>query len=223
ASRLADHRLVTRYAEETSWTHTVSYSSALAASLVLLAAWLPDSTSSKVEPAVIVDAVVDALTLEEKVLELVERLAPARDLLILGSGPAEATAREAALKLREATGRFVASGGVEEFLHGMLPSVSETTGVIAVSGTALECLRARQGLAAAAHIGAVTHLIDSSGTPAEAGEWSISPLPPEIAPISQVIPLQMIAYWMAVSDGRNPDVMALDDARYLEARSSFGI
>ena len=42
-------------------------------------------------------------------------------------------------------------------------------------------------------------------------------------PIGQPIPFQLLAYWVAVSDGRNPDVMGLDDPRYFRARASFGI
>jgi glucosamine--fructose-6-phosphate aminotransferase (isomerizing) len=220
---LADHTLLTRYAEETSWAHTVSYTSALCAALVLARHWagVPALPSGEEDP--LSEAVIGALALENQVVETVERLAERPTMVILGSGPAEVTAREAALKLREAAGRFVATGGVEEFLHGMLPSVTDRSVIIAVTGTPFERTRAEQGLAAAREIGAETLLVDSSGGPPGDTVLSVPAVPPAMAIVPQVVPLQLLAYWLATSEGRNPDVMGLDDPRYLAARRSFGI
>ncbi|MCI4330528.1 MAG: SIS domain-containing protein [Thermoplasmata archaeon] len=223
STALADHVLRTRYAEETSWAHTVSYTAALCAALVLLRHWagVPELPDGEEDP--ISEAVVSGLATENPIVEAVERFAERPTLVVLGSGPAEVTAREAALKLREAAGRFVATGGVEEFLHGMIPSVTDRSGVLAVAGTTFERARAEQGLRAVRELGASTLLIDSSGGPAEEGVLSILPMAPSIAIIHQIIPLQLLAYWLATSEGRNPDVMGLDDVRYLAARRSFGI
>ena len=222
-SSLAAHRLVTRYAEEASWTHSVSYTTALAAARVLASAWVPDADWRGVDPTMIVESVNTALALEPNVLEFVEKLTATQSIVLLGSGAASTTAREGALKLREAAGRFVATSGVEEFLHGILPSVSPASAVVAFTATELERRRAREALQAAARVGALTMLLDSSGVAAGDGEWSV-PLPfPELAAMPQIVPVQLTAHWLAVSEGRNPDVMGLDDARYLEARQGFGI
>ncbi len=223
AAGLADHRLVTRYSEEASWTNTVSYTCALAAGLTLLEAWTPSATPPAATAGAIEEALTHALAFETRAVELVERLAPAKNILIVGSGHAHATAREAALKFREASGRFAATGGVEELLHGMIPSVTSDSAVLAVTGTPFECRRAQEGLKAAAQLGATTLHIDSSGTSEGDDAWPLLPLPAPVAPIPQVAPLQLLAYWLAVSEGRNPDVMGLDDPRYLQARRSFGI
>lgn len=223
ASRLAEHRIVSRYASEASWTHTVSYTTALASSLSLLNAWTPSMVPRPSEDASIEEALTQALALENRAVELVERLTPVRTILILGSGASLVTAREAALKFREATGRFAATGSVEELLHGMIPSVGPDTAVLAVTASPIACRRAREGLAAVARVGAIPLLVDSSGSAQGAEEWALLAQPPHLAPIAQVAPFQLLAYWLAVSDGRNPDVMGLDDPRYLEARRSFGI
>lgn len=208
----------TKYAREDSWTHTVSYAAAVAAGWSLV-----QPRPDPVADATVVAAIGDALALEPKVLETVEAIGDRDRFVLVGSGSAEATAREAALKLREATGRFATAVGVEELLHGVLPSVNERTAVLAVSGTDLERRRAVEGLAAARHLGAFPWHIDSSGAPSVENGLVLPPVPPAIAPVVQGIPFQWLAYWIAVQDGRNPDIMGLDDPKVLAARRSFGI
>ena len=218
----SDSVIETQYADETSWTHTVSYTAGLVAAGALLDHWAGVPPRPGEEEAV-GEAVNAALATENAMLDIVESFAIRDNLLILGSGDCEPAAREGALKLREAAGRFCAVAGVEEFLHGVLPSVGPKSAVIGLSNTPLERTRALQGLTAASQVGAGTLLLDASGGPT--GERIVA-LPPRERPCPSVllaIPLQLLAYWMATSEGRNPDVMGLDDTRYLAARSSFGI
>ncbi len=221
SAELADHVLVSRYANEESWMHTVSYTAALGATVRLLEAWSP--SAPPLAEDVVPEAVTAALATETYLLDRMDALTSRDRVVLLGSGPAEATAREGALKLREGAGRFAAAVGVEEFLHGVLPSVTERTEVIAVVGTPLERARAESALRAAAHVGAHTLLVDTSGGGPAEGVLALPALPPYAGPIVQVIPLQLLAYWLGVNDGRNPDVMGLDDPRYLAARRTFGI
>ena len=223
SSKLADRVLATEYADETSWTHTVSFSAALVAFGALLDHWRGQPGTETTDEDAVADAVTGALATEPAVVDAVETVASADEFVLLGSGAAEATAREGALKLREAAGRFSAAVGVEEFLHGVIPSIGPSTAVVAIAGTDLERRRARQGLNAAGLAGARCLMIDSSGAPAEAGTFSVPAVPRPMAPVLQVIPLQLLAYWISVSEGRNPDVMGLDDPRIKAARSSFGI
>ncbi|MCI4353860.1 MAG: SIS domain-containing protein [Thermoplasmata archaeon] len=223
SSALADRVLVTQYADETSWTHTVSFTAALVAFGALLDHWQGVPGTETVDEDAVADLVTAALATEPGILDVVETLAPCEEILLLGSGAAEATAREGALKLREAAGRFSAAVGVEEFLHGVLPSVGTSTAVIAIAGTESERVRAQQGLRAAELAGAHPLLIDSSGGAAGPGIFSVPSAVRPMPPVLQVIPLQFLAYWISVSEGRNPDVMGLDDPRILAGRSSFGI
>lgn len=217
---LADQVVETRYAEETSWTHTVSYTTAVSAGIALLLGW---NAGEALEEEPLGEAVDSALETEARVLEFVEEVEGRDRYILLGSGAGEATVREAALKLREAAGRFACAVGIEEFLHGVLPSVNDRSVVMAVAATELDRERAEQALGAAERVGAKTLLVDSTGGEDDARVLALRPQPAWLTPIAQVVPFQLLAYWSAVSDGLNPDVMGLDDPKQLEARRSFGI
>jgi glucosamine--fructose-6-phosphate aminotransferase (isomerizing) len=223
SAELADRLIKTDYSEEASWTHTVSFASALIAFGTLLDTWrgapLPDEAAQDA----LSDAVTSALATEPAVLDCVEEFGDRDRFVLLGSGLAEAAAREGALKLREAAGRFCAAVGVEEFLHGVIPSVNDRTVVLGIAGTPLQRTRALAGLAAATKVEAKTLLIDASGGPAEDGILSVPSVDRPLPPVLEVIPLQLLAYWIATGEGHNPDVMGLDDPRTMAARSSFGI
>ncbi|MCI4336991.1 MAG: SIS domain-containing protein [Thermoplasmata archaeon] len=220
---LSDRLLLTQYADEESWTHTVSFTAALVAVGALADHWT--AGDGKIPPAEdeVADAITAAIASENAVVELVDEFAGRDRYLLTGSGQADAAAREGALKLREAAGRFCAAVGVEELLHGVIPSLDKRSVVLAISGTPAQRIRALQGLAAVEKVGAKTLLIDTSGGPKGDRIVSLPSVPRPIATALQVIPIQLLAYWTATSEGRNPDVMGLDEQRYVDARSSFGI
>ena len=208
----------TRHAQEDSWTHTVSYAAAVAAGWSLV-----QPQTDPVVEGTVVEAIEDTLALEPRVMEVVEAIGERDRFVLVGSGSAAASAHEAALKIREATRRFATAVGVEELLHGVLPSVNDRTAVLAISGTSLERRRAEEGLTAARHLDAFPWLVDTSGAASVEPGLVLPPVPPAIAPVIQGIPFQWLAYWMAVQDGLNPDIMGLDDPKVLAARRSFGI
>lgn len=220
SAALADHLLRTEQAVERAWVHTVSYTTAVAAAIALLGRWRGTPDPGLAEAGRLAGEVV-AREVEWKALA--EQLRDRRKILLLGSGSAAATAREAALKLREGAGRFVAAAGVEEFLHGILPSVDERTGVLAIATTPPERERAETALAAAARAGARTVLLARGAAPAQGTFASLPAAPPAIAPIVDIVPFQFLTYWMAVGEGRNPDVMGYDDPRIFAARRTYGI
>ena len=218
----ADHVLLTQRAVDKAWVHTVSYTTAVAAGLVLLRHWsgAPPLESERVDEPLA--AVVDR---EEDWRGLSTLFVDRSEFLCLGSGPAEVTAREASLKLREGAARFVAACGVEEFLHGTLPSVNaERTAVLAVATTPLDRRRATTALRAAARAGAKVALF-ARGRPTEEveTEFELPPLDLASTPIVDIVPFQFLTYWLAVAAGRNPDVMGFDDPRILAARRTYGI
>ncbi|HTT35990.1 MAG TPA: SIS domain-containing protein [Thermoplasmata archaeon] len=223
SAREADRVLLTEHAREESWTHTVSFTTALVAAGRLLDAWTGTAAPSGTAEDGLGDAITAALASESAMIELAERFTGRDRYLLLGSGPGAAPAAEGALKLREAAGKFVATTGVEEFLHGPIPSIGDRTAVIALATDPDQRTRAAQGLAAAGIVGAETALFDASGGPAEERSVRLPAGPEPLAAALWAIPFQLLAYWVAVSDGRNPDVMGLDDPRYFRARASFGI
>ena len=224
SERIADRTIHSVHAKEEAWTHTVSFTAGLVAAGTLLEQWSGGAAKSLLNEDALTNAITEALATEGRIVDLVDAFADRDRLLLVGSGAAEASAREAALKLREGAGRFCASVGVEELLHGVLPSLGPRSAVLAISGSELERRRALEGLTAAKKVGAQTLLVDSSGGAPGEEIVSISPVPaPLPAAVVQVVPFQLLAYWTAVGEGRNPDVMGLDDPHVMEARRSFGI
>ncbi|HTP54954.1 MAG TPA: SIS domain-containing protein [Thermoplasmata archaeon] len=220
SSDLADHLLPTQEAEEKAWVHTVSYTTAIAAALALQRAWSGQELPALEEVSRFVRGVVER---DAEWRTTAEELRDRPKFLILGSGAAQATAREAALKLREGAGRFVAAVGVEEFLHGVLPSVDGQTAVLGVAVTDLDRRRAETALAAAGRAGAKTVLFARGARGSDAEFRPLPEVDPAVAPIVDIVPFQLLTYWLAVGAGRNPDVMGYDDPRILAARRMYGI
>lgn len=218
----ADAVFRTRHAQEPSWTHTVSFTTAALGGRALLQGWA-NSSPTEADDRVVTDAIGEVVAMEPKIVELTESTAVAGRILLLGSADAEPAAREAALKLREATGRFCATAGVEEALHGLLPSLNKETAVFALTATELERRRAEQVLRAVRELGASGVLVDSSGGPSGPNVLTLPPVPADAGAVLLALPFQILAYWIAVADGRNPDVMGLDDPLQVAARRTFGI
>lgn len=218
----ADHVLLTRESDERAWVHTVSYTTAIAATLTLLHQW---SGQDSVNPTGVDRAIEEVIRREDDWRGLAKSLEDRKQFLILGSGPAEATAREAALKLREGAGRFVASAGVEEFLHGTLPSIDKAvSAVIAVTCSTLDGRRAGSAVHAAAEAGAKVALFHRGrASRTEENEFELPEVAPALAPLVDIVPLQFLVYWLSLAAGRNPDVMGYDDPRIFAARRSYGI
>ena len=84
------------------------------------------------------DAANAALALENPIVEFIDQLSSRSQVVLTGTGSAETTAKEGALKLREASGRFACVNVTEDFLHGTLPSVGPNAAVFALSRTPRE-------------------------------------------------------------------------------------
>jgi glutamine---fructose-6-phosphate transaminase (isomerizing) len=220
SAELADHLLLTQQAEERAWVHTVSYTTAIAAALTLLRRW---SGAPAPEPEDVGRAVEGVVRREAEWRQLAETLRDREKLLILGSGPAHATAREAALKLREGAHRSAAATGVEEFLHGVLPSVDASTAVLAVTTSSVDRQRASTALSAASRAGAKTALFGRGAPAAGGSEFELPTVGASFTPLPDIVPFQFLTYWLAVGEGRNPDVMGYDDPRIFAARRLYGI
>lgn len=218
----ADHVLMTQEADEKAWVHTVSYTTAVAAALTLLHHW---SGNRSLDPREIDRPLEELVQREPEWRKLADSLKDRSKFLVLGSGPAEATAREAALKLREGAARFVASAGVEEFLHGILPSLdADQTSVLAIATSSLDRRRARTVLRAAASAGAKVALFARGLLPeGREYEFELPPVLPPLTPLVDIVPFQFLTYWLALAGGRNPDLMGLDDPRILASRRTYGI
>lgn len=155
------------------------------------------------------DAVAVALSRRPAVRRVAERVAKARDVLYLGRGADVATAFEGALKLKEISYLHAEAYPTGEMKHGPIALIDRDVPVIAIATPAttfdktvsnLQEVRARDGyvIAVAADGDEVVR--------EHADELLLVPgMPEELAPVVNVVPLQLLAYEVAVILGRDVD------------------
>jgi len=174
--------------KETSQTYTVSYT----AVLLLLARIANALGAESLSPEAIgkvPGAVAEAI--ENPGLDRI--VAPRRLLVLFGEGPASVTAREGALKLREAS-RFPAEGyDVEYLLHGSAVPLGDDDHLVALTPPDTDGLVRAVGDAAEHEGTRVTALSE----PAD--------LPPLLAQIPLTVRLQVLALRFSQARGQNPD------------------
>jgi glutamine---fructose-6-phosphate transaminase (isomerizing) len=151
-----------------------------------------------------------ALAHDDDIAAMAHLIAPARDVLYLGRGPDYALALEGALKLKEISYIHAEGYASGEMKHGPIALIDEAVPVIvlAPSGPLFEKtvsnmqeVRARGGK--------VVLISDAHGL-AEAGEGCLATIEmpkvhPLIAPIVYAVPVQLLAYHVAVAKGTDVD------------------
>ena len=155
-------------------------------------------------------AIRDALALDERIKLLAERFVAKDHTLFLGRGTQFPIAMEGALKLKEISYIHAEAYPAGELKHGPLALVDEDMPVIAVAPndhlleklkSNLEEVRARGGeLYVLADADVAAHMPKTNG--------HLLALPPcgeMIAPIVFTIPLQLLAYHVAVQRGTDVD------------------
>lgn len=147
--------------------------------------------------------------------------AVSRRVYAAGAGPNEATALELVIKAREAAYGWVDALAAEQFLHGPMVAVNEDDLAVLINVPG----------AAFARTSAIARVLDGFGADlwlVGAGDPNLPNAPvfalpdyPEIlTPLLAVVPMQMLAYEMAVLKEINPDTFRRDNDRYKDA---FGV
>ena len=214
-----------------SWCHTVGYVSPMIA-----AASVGAHLSARSVAFEDVVALMAAGTQDEAGAEgIAGRLADARTLLVVGSGADRPAARELVLKVEEASWLPSAMRDLETFLHGHLPSMDGSTGLVLIladrDGRADRLTRARQALAAARVLGVRTAAIlareldeDLEPSLTLAGRLLVDEAPSLPAPVAALLgtatPLQLLTERLARARGTNPDPIRRDDPLYAEASAA---
>jgi len=202
----ADHvfRTVER---EASDTHTVSYTTALALLTMLAAAVGHDDALGRA-----VDALPDQLALllgQESWEELGARFGDRRHCWFVGGGPNYATALEGALKLTEAASLPAIGLDAEQFLHGPWAAVERDHLVVLVAPPGASRARCLAAARVAKSAGAGILALCAEGDRELVGLATETIALPDVdewlSPIAAVVPLQLLAYHVAVARGRNPD------------------
>lgn len=156
------------------------------------------------------EALTRALDHDEDIASMAHLVAPARDVLYLGRGPDYPMALEGALKLKEISYIHAEGYAAGEMKHGPIALIDDQVPVIvlAPSGPLFEKtvsnmqeVRARGGK--------IVLISDARGI-AEAGEGCIATIEmpevhPLIAPLVYAVPVQLLAYHVAVLKGTDVD------------------
>ena len=151
-----------------------------------------------------------ALGHDDDIAAMAHLIAPARDVLYLGRGPDYPLALEGALKLKEISYIHAEGYAAGEMKHGPIALIDEAVPVIvlAPSGPLFEKtvsnmqeVRARGGK--------IVLISDAKGLE-EAGEGCIATIEmpevhPLIAPLVYAVPVQLLAYHVAVTKGTDVD------------------
>ena len=151
-----------------------------------------------------------ALDHDEDIAAMAHLIAPARDVLYLGRGPDYPLALEGALKLKEISYIHAEGYASGEMKHGPIALIDEAVPVIvlAPSGPLFEKTVSNMQ-EVMARGGKVVLISDADGL-AEAGDGCMATIEmpkvhPLIAPLVYAVPVQLLAYHVAVAKGTDVD------------------
>jgi glucosamine--fructose-6-phosphate aminotransferase (isomerizing) len=221
AARLGDAEftLVT-VAQENSAAHTASYT----ATLALLAA-LAGGVGRTEALAHALEALPDQLALllgQESWEDLAARYGDRRRYWFVGGGPNTATAFEAALKMSEANYATASGFNCEQFLHGAYAAMSEDDLLVLIAPPGPSRARCVDAARVAKAIGTPVIVLapedDRELTGLAAETIALPEVAEVLSPILAVVPLQLLAYHIAVRRGVNPDIMRTAETPYARAR-----
>lgn len=227
--RQADHVIIT-CEQEISFAHTKSYTAALSA-LALFALRVAEKyghAADSVASLAAVDGlpalVRSALTCEPAVRAAAAAIAVRPRLNFVGAGPNWTTAREAALKVKEAA--YVHAEGVEteEFLHGPTAELDARASVVGHFTGGPADARLAELFAAAGEVAALRIAVVSQGAaPSVAAEHRIEvPATPEwISAFPHAVAVQLLTYFLALALGKNPDPGREHEPAHARAKTHF--
>ncbi|MDV3256449.1 MAG: glutamine--fructose-6-phosphate transaminase (isomerizing) [Sphingomonas sp.] len=156
------------------------------------------------------EALSRALAHDEDIAAMAHLIAPARDVLYLGRGPDYPMALEGALKLKEISYIHAEGYAAGEMKHGPIALIDDLVPVIVIAPSGplfektvsnMQEVRARGGK--------IVLISDAKGL-AEAGEGCMATIEmpevhPLIAPLVYAVPVQLLAYHVAVVKGTDVD------------------
>jgi len=185
---------------------TKSFTSQVAV-LTKIALSLPGSKDGLAALSDASEAIEQILSRSGEIEALAEKLAPHKDFFFIGRSLSFPSALEGALKLKEITYLHAEAYAAGELKHGPLSLLQKDVVVVALapSGASLpktisnmqEC-RARDALLVA--------LSDSDDAIAKSAlSFRMPAVQPLAIPIVYAVPLQLLAYYMAVKLGKDPD------------------
>jgi glucosamine--fructose-6-phosphate aminotransferase (isomerizing) len=217
-AREADLLLPTHAGPEIGVASTKAFSCQLAV-LAALAAHLAvvKGKMSREEEVAVVKHLIEApaalnaaLAYDDAIAGMAHLIAPARDVLYLGRGPDYPLAMEGALKLKEISYIHAEGYAAGEMKHGPIALIDENVPIIVIapSGPLFEKTVSNMQ-ESQARGGKIVLISDAEGL-AEAGDGCLATIEmpkvhPLIAPLVYAVPVQLLAYHVAVVKGTDVD------------------
>ncbi len=152
----------------------------------------------------------DVLNLDESIRAIAEELAEARDVLYLGRGPLFPIAMEGALKLKEISYIHAEGYAAGELKHGPIALIDEHTPVVVIAPSDALFDKSLSNIEQVVARGGRVVLISDEEGIRRAGKNAkhsicIPRLDPFVMPIIATIPVQLLAYHIAVLKGTDVD------------------
>ncbi|WP_443970320.1 glutamine--fructose-6-phosphate transaminase (isomerizing) [Sphingobium sp. CR28] len=155
-------------------------------------------------------AINQALLQDEAIEALAPLIVPARDVLYLGRGTDYPLALEGALKLKEISYIHAEGYAAGEMKHGPIALIDEAVPVIVIAPSGPLFEKTVSNMQEVQARGGKVVLISDEAGIAQAGEGCVATLAlpqvhPLIAPIVYAVPVQLLAYHVAVLKGTDVD------------------
>ncbi len=148
-----------------------------------------------------------------------------RKFVFLGSGPNYGTILEAALKMKEASYSLAEGCEIDQEAHGPLVALDERDVVIIVAPDGPSRDRAADLLRAMRVIGVSTWAVVTGSSPlAHLADHAFRlpvGLPETLTPLVCIVPLYLLAYYLAMVRGTNPDLVRSDVPKYAAAKAGL--
>ncbi|HEV2780728.1 MAG TPA: SIS domain-containing protein [Actinophytocola sp.] len=140
------------------------------------------------------------------VRDAVDRYRFADRLVFTGRGYSSATAAEAALKLAETSYLAARAYSGADLLHGPVAAIDAETGVVAVTSAGRGGEAMREVVSTVRSRGADVVAVGSASADMDAGlRIDVPRTAEEVAPILEILPLQLLALDLALARGGDPD------------------
>jgi glucosamine--fructose-6-phosphate aminotransferase (isomerizing) len=166
------------------------------------------------------DLVAGILAREDEILP-VSREAVERRVYAMGAGPNAVSAIEAVIKVREAAYGWIDALPAEQFLHGPMVAFNEGDLAVVINVDGAATGRVGEITASLNAMGGKIWLV-GKGVDAvpDATLFTLPTVDEMLSPLLTVVPMQILAYQMAVEKGINPDTFRRDNPVY---GAAFGL
>jgi glucosamine--fructose-6-phosphate aminotransferase (isomerizing) len=193
-----------------AFTCQLAVMAALATNLARVKGRLEDEASIVDYLQQVPEAMSQALSHDAEIEAMAPKIAAARDVLYLGRGPEYPLALEGALKLKEISYIHAEGYASGEMKHGPIALIDDQVPLIVIAPSGPLFDKTVSNMHEAQARGAQVVLISDAEGIAQAGENTIATIEmpkvhPLIAPLVYAVPVQLLAYHVAVAKGTDVD------------------